>query len=428
MKSGAVFHYMMVITAVFTPVITVLCSPADADPAATPRMVTLRQALEIATSKNPQVHQQQFAVSASAGDSVTAGLRPNPQLQLNGDALDFENNQFVNGQTKQYGASLTIPLELGGKRARRIASAHFTVDSNLIALHETRRQVALQAAGAWLDALSARLALDLATKAKIIADSTVHVNEFRLERQDISVTEMMRTKISAQQYDLQLADAERQVASSERALATLLNITDSIEVNENDDWAWTPPPFDSALAFAESQRSDARLSRTAIAAADAGIALQKANAVPDLSIAGDYMMSQGVPLYGVSLDFELPLFSRNQGELRKAFVQKDLAVFSDSALHIQLRNELAAAFGEYETKKASLDKSKAIIAMSEQVLNTVEYSYRSGNTTILDLFDARNTWYGARQSYNEALIDFKRAEVRLCIAIGDIRPMTNNPQ
>ena len=428
MKSGAVFHATMAFVAAFALVVSVLRAPAAADPSAAPRIVTLRQALEIATSKNPQVRQQQFAVSASAGDSVTAALHPNPQLQLNGDALDFENNQFVNGQTKQYGASLAIPLELGGKRARRIASASLSVDSNVIAVHETRRQVALQAAGAWLDALSARLALDLAAKAKIIADSTVRVNEFRLERQDISATELTRTKISAQQYDLQLADAERQVASSERALATLLNITDSVEVNESDDWAWTPPPFDSALAFAESQRSDARLSRAAIAAADAGIALQKANAAPGMSISGDYMMSQGVPLYGVSLDVELPLFSRNQGEIRKAYVQKDLAVFSDSALRIQLRNELTAAFNEYETKKASLDKSRTIIEMSEQVLNTVEYSYRSGNTTILDLFDAQNTWYGARQSYNEALVDFKRAAVQLCIAIGDIRPMTNNPQ
>ncbi len=405
--------------------VIILCCCVPADPSAA-QMLTLRQALGIAMAKNPQVRTQQFAASASAGDSVTAGLRPNPQLSLNGDALDFENNQFINGQTKQYGASLAIPLELGGKRARRLASAKLSLDSNGIAVSETQRQVAIQAANAWLDALSARLAVDLAQKAKIIADSTVTVNAFRYDRRDISATELLRTRISARQFDLQLADAERQESAADRSLATVLNIADSVSVDEKDDIAWAPPPPDSALAYAVSHRTDAQLSRTAIAAADAGIALQKANAAPPVSISGDYLKSQGVPLYGISLDFELPVFSRNQGELRKAQVQKDLAVFSDSALRIQLRNDLRTAFGEYEVKKASLEKSKSIIDMSEKVLATVEYSYRSGNTTILDLFDAQNTWYGARQAYNGALIDFRRAAVQLCLTIGDLSPLTTN--
>ncbi len=413
-------HYWLEPTALWALIVGVFSGTA-ADQPNPPQVLTLRNTIEIAIAKNPQVRQQQFAVSAARGDSVTAGLHPNPQLTVNGDAFDFENNRVINSQTKQYGASLSVPLELGGKRSRRIASAKFSQDSNSIAMHETQRQGALSAAGVWLDALSAMFALDLAIKAKTIADSTVRINEFRLERQDISATEMVRTRISAQQYDLQLAEARRQVASNERALATLLNIADSIAISENDDWAYSPPPFDSALAFAENYRTDARLSRTAVAAAEAAIALQKANAAPEMNISGDYMMSQGVPFYGVSLGLELPLFSRNQGEIGKARVQRDLAVFSDSALRIQLRNEIGSAYNEYDIKKANLDKSKLILEMSEQVLNTVEYSYRSGNTSILDLFDARSTWYGARQSYDGALIDFKRADVKLYFAIGDIQ-------
>lgn len=398
-----------------------LLAIVDADSNNTTIVLTFKRAIEIATEKNTQVRQQQFAVSASVGDSLTAGLHPNPQLNLNGDALDIENNKVINAQTKTFGASLSLPLELGGKRARRIAAAKLSLDSNGIAVHETQRQSALSAAGAWLDALAAKLSLDLAIKAKLIADSTVHVNEFRFQKQDISATEVMRTKISASQYDLQLAEAQHQVISNERVLATLLNIDGSIDVSENDDWSYSPPPFDSALSFAQDHRSDARLARTAIASAEAAIALQKANAAPGMSVSGDYLMSQGVPFYGVSLDFELPLFSRNQGEIRKAFVQKQLAVFSDSALQIQLRNELRSAYNEYEVKKSKLDKSKLILDMSEQVLNTVEYAYRSGNTTILDLFDAQSTWYGAQQSYNDALIDFKRANVKLYIAVGNVR-------
>jgi cobalt-zinc-cadmium efflux system outer membrane protein len=428
MAFGSSIVHRVARSALVALIVTAAHFPAVAGSQATPRVLTLRQALEVAMEKNAQVRQQQFALSSSAGDSVTAGLRPNPQLSLNGDALDFENNQFINGQTKQYGASLAFPLELGGKRARRVAAARISLDSNGIAVRETRRQAALQAAGAWLDAFAARLALDLARRAKVIADSTVTVDSFRYERSDISATELLRTRISAQQYDLQLADARRQVAASERALATILNIADSVEVSGSDDWSYAPPPFDSALRFAESHRSDALLSQKAIAAADAGIALQKANAAPGMSVSGDYEMSQGVPLYGVSLNVELPLFSRNQGEIRKAQVQRDQAVFSDSALRIQLRNELRSAFGEYETKKTDLDKSKSIIAMSEQVLATVEYSYRSGNTTILDLFDAQNTWYGAQQAYNGALIDYQRAVVEIYLAIGALEPMTVNLQ
>ena len=348
---------------------------------------------------------------------------PQSQLALNGDALDLEKGCVCQRPDQTVRCINGLPPRTR-RQTRRIATAKVSLDSNGIAVGETQRQSAIQAATAWLDALP-QSAPGPGDQGKIIADSTVVVDNSGTGGRISRPPELMRTEISAQQYDIAVRRCSAAALRQQRALANVLEDRGIGVAVSKDDWACAPPAFDSALAFAESHRSDARLSQAAIAAADAAIALQRANAAPGMSVSGDYMMSQGVPLYGVSVNVELPIFSRNQGELHKALVQKELALFADSSLRVQLRNELASAYRDYDAKKKALEKSKGIIAMSEKVLNTVEYAYRSGNTTILDLFDAQNTWYGARQSYNGAVIDFLRAEVQVCVAIGDLRPLIN---
>src|SRR2546427_7026672 len=80
--------------------------------------LTLEQALRLASETNPNVRAKEFELKAVGANEITAGLRPNP-------TANFLAEQFGGGSVSQtqYTISIGQPIELGGKRQRRIDSA-----------------------------------------------------------------------------------------------------------------------------------------------------------------------------------------------------------------------------------------------------------------------------------------------------------------
>src|SRR5713101_9433109 len=79
--------------------------------------LTLEQALRLASETNPNVRAKEFELKAVGAGEITAGLRPNP-------TANFLAEQFgLRDSGPQYTVNIGQPLELGGKRQRRIDSA-----------------------------------------------------------------------------------------------------------------------------------------------------------------------------------------------------------------------------------------------------------------------------------------------------------------
>src|SRR5207245_5418462 len=81
--------------------------------------LTLEQALRLASETNPNVRAKEFELKAVGAGEITAGLRPNP-------TANFLAEQFGGASSAsqtQYTINIGQPIELGGKRQRRIDSA-----------------------------------------------------------------------------------------------------------------------------------------------------------------------------------------------------------------------------------------------------------------------------------------------------------------
>src|SRR2546422_137312 len=81
--------------------------------------LTLEQALRLASETNPNVRAKEFELKAVGASEITAGLRPNP-------TANFLAEQFGGASSAsqtQYTINIGQPIELGGKRQRRIDSA-----------------------------------------------------------------------------------------------------------------------------------------------------------------------------------------------------------------------------------------------------------------------------------------------------------------
>ncbi len=379
--------------------------------------LTLQQAVERAVQDNLALKRQRFDVQASEADIITAGLRPNPELWLNADMFSARM-PILTPEEKQYGMTLSMPFELGGKREARIALAEKNRAASVLQIADAERQTAYEVIDHWFEAARAKLSLGHIGQARRLFDSIVAVNRVRLRNQVITPAELTRSQIAADQYAIQEDATRVGVARALRMLGRALGSAEPVDITTAFEFEFSPPPLDSAIRHAWMNRSDIIAARKEMERADVHQKLQQAYALPDLTVSASYIRQQGVPYYGVSVAFPLPLFSRNQGEIEKAHVLRQQAESGLQAIERQVAAEVELAYQEYQARGEALEKLGRVLQSAEAVQNTVAYAYRTGNTTILEFLDAERTWFDTRQSYNDALIDLRHSTVVLAMVSG----------
>ncbi len=381
---------------------------------------TLLQVEEEALKNNLSLLAGRYQISMSEADIITARLRPNPSLSLSGDV--FPHPGDFSG--KNYSASVGVPIELGGKRAARTELAESASTASARTFDDAIRMLLLAVRTTFYGALDAKYSLELASRNIESLDSIVALNKIRLQAKDISESELMRTEVSALNEHVQFESAR---AEFERAKIVLQESMGSKQLSTNFDISGdltslpdtTSPSLGEATRAALEHRPDLLAMRSQVAAAEANKKLQDALSAVDISAGGYYSTQQGEEFAGISLSVPLPLFSRNQGEIRKAESRFEQAKVQLSALEHQIEAEVRTAYDDFLARKSIVSTlGKDVIGKSASVRDIVEYSYRKGGTSILDLLDAQRTFNDTMKSYYDALASLHKSAYALRAAIG----------
>ncbi|OYW87796.1 MAG: transporter, partial [Sphingobium sp. 32-64-5] len=91
-------------------------------PALTGSAFTVDRALELAGAVSPALEAASADIRAAEAGRQVAGLRPNPSVTVEAENV-AGSGQYRGTQSLEATTSLTLPIELGGKRSARIAVA-----------------------------------------------------------------------------------------------------------------------------------------------------------------------------------------------------------------------------------------------------------------------------------------------------------------
>lgn len=392
--------------------------------------ISLKQAIVTAKEKNPILKTQNFNIGIAETDITTAKLRPNPilnnqSLQLMNPAYFAPNTSYLDGRNRQVWWQLTKPLQLPGMRKYKLEVAKHGVKIAQNNYAETERNLFLNVGENWINAWYAKINLDLITKAKINIDSLVHINELRLNKQVITTTDLTRTQLLAEQYNLQIKTAAQEYRNQLQNLKFLLGTSDSINIDLNDNFISNSitNKIDSLLNFAITNRTDAQVAQSTIDASKSNIGLQKAAAKPTPELGMIYNPQNTIKYLGFYGTIQIPIFSRNQGEIQKSKLLKAQAEQSLELTQQQIKTEITTSFNSYQTEKQNLDKFKIISQQSEQILNSVKYAYLKGGTTIIDFLEAQRTWFDTKKLYYDEQYNYSKSYIQLLYATGLINKL-----
>ena len=169
-------------------------------------------------------------------------------------------------------------------------------------------------------------------------------------------------------------------------------------------YAVSAATVDDLQAKALQKRPDYRASVLGVTAAQSQIALAQANGKQDVNTTFDYTHTAGENSASFFLNFGMPFFNRNQGEIARTKyallqAQETQASTSDTVL-----SDVSSA---YEALRSNEEIVQLYISgylkQAQDSRDISEYAYKRGATSLLDFLDAERSNRATQLAYRQAL-------------------------
>lgn len=392
--------------------------------------LSLSQAVEEALQHNLELLARKFDISIAEARILTAQMHPNPSISLGADHLDWLGTVYDNINTagpSEYSFRTDFVLEGGGKRGARVEVAELAHQVTQFEVQDAARQLILDVDNAFIDVLLARGNLAVAQENRGAFRRIVRISKERVRTGDLARVELMRTQLAELQYDNAVIISKAKLRTAKQKLLLLMGRPKLLDWDFEVEGTLPRPPINLALVDMEkvalTQRPDYLALIRDQGRSEASIRLQEANGKPDYIVGMEYRRQQGLAGRGNSIGLfftmPIPVFDTNEGEIQRARHEADQVVAKVQALEAQIRQELTSAWEQYQAAEKTVRQIEShMLTQARQVLDTMEYSYRGGHATLVELLDAQRSYNDVMLSYNEALAEFARSRYLLLSITG----------
>lgn len=373
-----------------------------------------------------------------------AGLRPNP-------TLDFEQTTGLLTGSKgesETSVGISVPLELGGKRQRRIELAQAELEAIEAEVSDRERRLAGETLTLYAEALAALRELEITEGLTDLDLKTVVVVQARVNEGDTAPLELNLLRVEIDRLRSRRALVEGRLRASLLRLKSLAGIPQSEPLRLREDirtpgLPQPPASLEASIEIALRTRPDLRLARLTEEVAQAGFRLARSQSAPDVTAFTRYTLSRSAfddtPVgtlrdrdklltFGVSVG--LPVFNKNQGAKAEAAIIISQAKVRREYLEQVVRSEVASAYARYEAAgTALLTFEQGVIARSNENIRTLRAAYEIGAFRVTDLLAEQRRLVDSQRDFTETLTERYRALADLQQAIGApvIRDTAPNP-
>jgi len=384
------------------------------------RSITLDQAVEIFMRQNLELVAARYDIETADAEKLTARLRPNPQLTFGLADLPVNlRGPLIKEQTYDYGISR--PIELGGKRSKRIETANANSDLARGQFQMVVWQLTNDLKRKFYTVVLNQSLLNLARENQTtFAEIVKHTSEL-VNAGEISGLDLDRVEVEKLKFDTDLANAERDYEVAVRDLRFALGGDyRAMDVDVTGSIDYEPHQFthDELLDLALAARPDLKAAKLSERAADANIRLQNAQRIPDLTLGGGIeQVPSGTSSYTFGVGIEIPVSNRNQGERAKALIEKKKAQNQEQLLTNQVMSDVDKALVAFEKQRHRVDLYRTgVITKVNDIQNKTQIALQAGESSILELLDAIRTRRDTLSGFYQTLFDYQMSLLDLELA------------
>jgi cobalt-zinc-cadmium efflux system outer membrane protein len=368
---------------------TTPATPGSAPPAPAATPLTLPQVLDLAHHSNPTLLSAAQHLAAVRAQEITAGLRANPVGIVGGQlftaSADDPNPYF-------YQAGVQRLFERGNKRQSRLDNARSTTMLTGFQLDDQRRQTDLAIRQAFSRMLYAQQAVAISRENLEGYRNTVALMKVRLDAGDMDQTDFDRVELQLAGFESDLDNAELTLRQASIVLQTLVGIptpTDNFAIAGTLDPPRIMATLDDLRSAALANRPDLKAAQSQVDVNATAVKLAIANGTADPTIESEYERSGHVNTFGANINIPLRLFDRNQGEKERTRYELESSRLALTAAQNQVVSDVDSAWAAYlAAQSQSVRYRSKYLSEAARVRDNLEFSYRNGNSTLLDYLSA----------------------------------------
>jgi cobalt-zinc-cadmium efflux system outer membrane protein len=368
---------------------------------AQPVMDTLRLSLPAAEKmfldSNFQLLAQRYNVDANQALVIQAKLWPNPNFQIGHTLYSGTLNEFFpTGKNDETTAGLSQLIMLAGKRNKQIKLAQANVQLSQYQFFDLVRTLKYTLRTDFFQIYYLRKSAQVYdTEIKALQQiSTAFASQEG--KGYISEKEVIRIKAQLYSFISEYNDLINQINDTESELRLVLQTKPTHfidpDVDTNNIASLDPSKYalTTLIDSAYHNRTDLQIAHANTTINELQYKYQKALAVPDLTLslgydeAGSFLYNY----YGIGASIDLPVFNRNQGNIKNARILIESTRATEKSTQATVDENVARAL------QKAFDEQKLIHAIDpkffgdfERLMGQVLLNYQKRNISILDFLD-----------------------------------------
>ena len=369
---------------------------------------TLADLEGMAFQNNPTLAAAAARMNVARGRQVQAGLYPNPVVGYHGVEMGLR------GTSGQQGGFISQRFITGGKLGLDQAIAGKEIDEAHFRFHAQERRVLTDVRLRFYDALVAQRRVALTKELAGIGDELVAATEKLIEGRQGTENDLLQAEIRSDESHILLDNALNQNVEAWRRLAAVVGVPTMQMSPVTGELNADMPSFDWDTCYATVLGGNPALqaARTRVDRARIVISRAKREPIPniDLSVSHRHHNVTNDNVTNVQVGIPIPIFNRNQGNIRSAEAEWVAACNEVKRIELELQDRLAVAYRRYANARQQADRySKRMVPRAKKSLRLVTDGYESGQIKYLPLLTAQQTYLQVNLSYLDSLQELRAA-------------------
>ena len=341
---------------------------------------------------------------------------PTTQKVFNYGKNDAGSGVYNNGQ---FQVQVTQLVSLAARRSKLVRVAESNNQLQVLAFDDLLRNLRFILHQTYSDLYYNQLSYKLLKQEEDKLKQLVEVFKAQLQRGAVSNYDVTRLEFELQNIQTSIAENHNAIADGQSQLQVFLHYLGNVYLNpvSMPDPPNILPDVNKAIDSATMQRPDIKLTQEQINNSEKNLIYERSKSIPDMTFGAEFdHYGNAYPNYsGVNVAFELPLFNRNQGNIKVAQIGIDAAKKASEAQVYQINAEVVNAYQKlksyydlvnniqpgYEANLADIS-SKATENYNKRIIGLLEYldKVRSYKSAQLNLINLQNNLYQAQQNFN----------------------------
>ena len=356
--------------------------------------LTIRQAEDRFVKNNLQLIIRRYDIDNANAQIITARLFPNPDFNFSNGIHTNDASQGPAYKDQAFGVSQLFTT--AGKRNKNIQLAKISAEQAKYQFFDLLRTLKFTLRSDFYTIYFQEQSAKVYDQEISSLSKTLSVFKEQYAKGNVAEKEVLR--IQSQLYTLQSEYNNLQVSidTVQSEFKLLLKvppgsfIAPQLAYNLDGKEVVSVIPYQRLLDSAYANRYDLKLAKVNIDYNNINLEVQKAAAVPDFSLSLNYdkLGGYGTNFWGAGVEFNLPFFNRNQGNIKQARIAIDQSKVQFQSQQDQVESDLATNYkGALRLEKLYSSFDPHFKEDFNHLIQAVFTNYEKRNISLLEFLD-----------------------------------------